>query len=338
MNEPAPSSPAPARVVGLGESLLRLSAPDHQRLEQAGDLRVHVGGAEMNVLIGAAALGVPATWLTRLADNPLGRRVAAHARAHGVVPRVDWDGAARAPLYFVEHGAHPRPSEVLYDRSGTAMARLTPGAFDWEDAVAGAGAAVCSGITCALGDGAAAAVEALFAAARAAGARTAFDVNHRSKLWTWERAVPVLRRLLPSVDVLLAGRQDLLRLLPSPDREQDQVALAHRAIEEFGCATVVLRETTQLTGRRVATAVVAVTPGGEVASPTYEADVVDAFGAGDAAFGVLIASLLTGDDLAAAADKAAWAGAFQHTLPGDACTLRPADVDRRGAPARRILR
>lgn len=61
----------------------------------------------MNALIGAAGLGLPATWLTRLADNPLGRRIAAHARAHGVVPHVDWDGAARAPLYFVEHGAHP---------------------------------------------------------------------------------------------------------------------------------------------------------------------------------------------------------------------------------------
>ncbi|MEO3829707.1 sugar kinase [Actinomadura sp. B10D3] len=343
MNEPAPSRPAspghpPPRVVGLGESLIRLSAPGHERLDQAGDLRVHVGGAEMNVLIGAAGLGLPATWLTRLADNPLGRRVAAHARAHGVVPRVDWDGDARAPLYFVEHGAHPRPSEVLYDRSGTAMTRLAADSFDWKDAVAGAGAVVCSGITCALGAGPAAAAEALFAAARSAGARTAFDVNHRSRLWTWEQAVPVLRRLVPSVDVLLAGHQDLLRLLPSADPDAGQVALAHRAIEEFGCDTVVLRETAQLTGRRVATGVAAVTAGGEVASPTYEADVVDPFGAGDAAFGVLLASLLTGDDLATAVDKAAWAGAFQHTLPGDACTIRPADLARRGAPARRILR
>ncbi|MFD0688045.1 sugar kinase [Actinomadura fibrosa] len=336
MNEPPAT--LPPRVVGLGESLLRLSAPGHERLEQAADLRVHVGGAEMNVLIGAAALGLPATWLTRLADNPLGRRVAAHARAHGVAAHVDWDGAARAPLYFVEHGAHPRPSEVLYDRSATAMTRLTPDTFAWDDAVAGAGAAVCSGITCALGPGPAAAVEALFAAARRAGAHTAFDVNHRAKLWTWEQAVPVLRRLLPSVDLLLAGRQDLLRLLPDASPEETQVALAHRAITEFGCGTVVLRETAQLTGRRVATSVVAVTAGGEVASPTYEADVVDAFGAGDAALGALIASRLTGDDLAAAVDKAAWAGAFQHTLPGDACTMRPADLGRRGAPARRILR
>ncbi|NDU74928.1 sugar kinase [Actinomadura sp. DSM 109109] len=343
MNESAPSRPAaspgpPPRVVGLGESLLRLSAPGHERLEQAGELRVHVGGAEMNALIGAAALGVPATWLTRLADNPLGRRVAAHARAHGVVPHVDWDGDARAPLYFVEHGAHPRPSEVLYDRSGTAMTRLTPDAFDWKDAVAGAGAVVCSGITCALGAGPAAAVEALFAAARATGARTAFDVNHRSRLWTWERAVPVLRRLLPSVDVLLAGREDLLRLLPSADPGQDRVALARRAIEEFGCEAVVLRETARLAGRRVTTGVVAVTAGGESASPAYEAEVVDAFGAGDAALGVLIASRLTGDDLATSVDKAAWAGAFQHTLPGDACTIRPADLRHRGAPVRRILR
>jgi 2-dehydro-3-deoxygluconokinase len=330
--------PAPPEVVGLGESLLRLSPPGHQRLDHATGLDIEVGGAELNALITAAGLGLRATWISRVADNPLGRRVAAHAHAHTVRTHLDWDADARAALYFVEQGVPPRPSEVLYDRSGTAMRRLTPDTFDWKGLTAAAGAVLTSGITCALGAGPAAAVTALLSAGRGNGAVTAFDVNHRAKMWTWEQAVPVLRGVLPHVDVLLASRGDLLRLLPSAREDAGPAALARQAITEFGHEMVVLRATDQLPGRRVAARVTAVTAAEEYASATYEAGVVDAFGAGDAALGVLLAARLAGDDPATTVDKAAWAGAFQHTMPGDACQIRPSDVARRGAEARRILR
>lgn len=325
-----------ALVVGLGESLVRLSPPGYQRLEQAGELEVHVGGAEMNALIGLSALGLTPRWLTRLADNPLGHRIAAHASAHGVEPVVDWDRAARAPLYFVEHGAVPRPSEVLYDRAGTAMAAVDPDTFDWQHELAGAAAALCSGITCALGPGAPGAVRAMFTEARAVGAGTIFDVNHRSRLWSWQQAVPVLRGTVGLVDVLLANEHDLARLL-----ERDGVAatdLARRAIGEFGHDLVVLRETEQVDHREVAVRVTAVTEHSVRTSDSYRAEVVDAFGAGDAAMAALVAGLLSGDGVPDAIDGAAWACAFQHTIPGDSWQVRPADLDRRTDQVRRILR
>jgi 2-dehydro-3-deoxygluconokinase len=325
-----------AGLLGLGESLLRLSTPGHERLGQAQQLNVHVGGAEMNALIAGAAFGVPATWVTRLADNPLGRRIAAHATAHGVRPVVDWDAYARAPLYFVEHGAAPRPSEVLYDREATAMRALTPDTFDWAQLLDGHAAALSGGITCALGDGPARAVRTLFDGARACGARTAFDVNHRSRLWSWEDAAPVLRDVLAGVDVLLASRHDLERLL---DRDGDEpIALARRAIDAFGHAMVVLRDSVGTASGRVEVTVTAVTPDEDSPSATYEADVVDAFGAGDAALGAVLAGLLSGDEVATAIDQAAWACAFQHTTPGDAWHGRPADIAQRELATRRVLR
>jgi 2-dehydro-3-deoxygluconokinase len=307
-------------VLGLGESLLRLSTPGRERLGHAGRLDVHVGGAEMNALIAAAALGLRATWATRLADNPLGRRIGMHAAAHGVEAVVDWDADARAPLYFVEHGADPRPTEVLYDRDGTAMRQLTAGTFDWAELMEGHTAALSGGITCALGDGAAAAVRALFDEARRRGARTAFDVNHRTRMWSWDEAAPVLRDVLPAVDILLASRHDLVGLLDREDEEP--LALARRAIDAFGHTAVVLRDSVASDGRMSVT-VTAVTADAEHTSDPYEADVVDAFGAGD--------------DVETAIDQAAWACAFQHTTPGDAWQGRPADLEQRGL-ARRVLR
>jgi 2-dehydro-3-deoxygluconokinase len=258
--------------------------------------------------------------------------VVAHARAHGVEPLVSWDPEARAALYFVEHGAAPRPTQVLYDRSDSGMARLAGDGFDWDIALDGAAAALTSGITCGLGPGAAAAASGLLAAARARGVRTYFDVNHRARQWTWEQAAPVLRAALGEVDVLLAGAHDLARLL---GEEGDAIALARTAIDRYGHDAVVLRSNAH-DGEHVEVTVTAVTADGALCGRSYTARVVDGFGGGDAALGALVARLLAGDELASAADHAARACALQHTFRGDAWVGRPEDLSLDGD--RRIVR
>ncbi|WP_081686460.1 PfkB family carbohydrate kinase [Candidatus Solirubrobacter pratensis] len=309
-------------VVGLGEAMLRLSAPGNERLEQADELHVEVGGAELNALIAATAWGARGRWLTRLADNPLGRRAAAHARAHGVEPEVQWDAEARAALYFVEHGAPPRPTQVLYDRGDSAMARLDADGFDWALEVESASAALTSGITLGIGPGPAEAARALLAAARSRGVRTFFDVNHRSRQWTWEEAAPVVRGVLGDVDVLLAGAHDLERLL---ERDGEPVGLAQEAIARFGHEAVMLRENVHA-GERVMVTVTAVTPAEVVGGRAHSARVIDGFGGGDAALGALVARLLAGDSIGTAADHAARACAVQHTITGDAWIGRPDEL------------
>ncbi len=326
---------APA-VVGLGEALLRLSAPGHRRLDRVDTLEVDIGGAEMNTLIGVAALGGRATWVTRLPDSPLGRRISGHASAYGVELVVGWNPDARAPLYFVEHGVPPRPSEVLYDRDDTPMRRLAANDFDWPAIVNATDAAYCTGITCALGDGPRAAVAAFLQAARGLGKQTAFDLNYRGKLWSWQQAVACLRELLPDVSILFASAHDLHVLFDSPDA--DPVDLARGVIKEFGPRLVVVRETATVAGCELTSTVTAVTDADVVSGGTYESFMVDAFGAGDAASAAFLTLWLRGETLSEACDAAAWACAFQHTIPGDAWQVRAADLTGRAAPLRRILR
>ena len=85
--------------------------------------------------------------------------------------------------------------------------------------------------------------------------RTFFDVNHRSRQWTWEEAAPVLREALGDVDVLLAGGHDLARLL---DADGEPVELARAAIARYGHDAVVLREN-EHAGEQVIVTVTAVT-------------------------------------------------------------------------------
>src|SRR5947208_15419802 len=102
--------------------MIRLSPPNFCRLEQTHSLDVQVGGAELNTAVGLARLGRRSAWVSRLTDNPLGRLIANHAREAGVsTEHIAWTNEDRVGLYFLEFGAAPRASSVLYDRRGAAI-------------------------------------------------------------------------------------------------------------------------------------------------------------------------------------------------------------------------
>src|SRR5438552_9987408 len=157
-------------VITFGEAMIRLSPPNFRRLEQADRLDVQVGGAELNTAVGLARLGRPSAWVSRLTDNPLGRLIANRAREAGVSSEyVLWTKDDRVGLYFLEFGAAPRASGVLYDRKGAAIAGIQPGMADWKKALEGCRWFHTTGITPALSDSAAAVTKEALVAARAAG-------------------------------------------------------------------------------------------------------------------------------------------------------------------------
>src|SRR5437763_2926668 len=175
----------PFDVVTFGEAMVRLSPPNFRRLEQARSLDVQIGGAELNTAVGLARLGRSAAWVSRLTRNPLGRLIANHAREAGVATEhVVWTDEDRVGVYYLEFGAAPRASSVLYDRKGAAIAAVAPGMIDWSQVFHGARWFHVTGITPALSTGAAAATKEALHAARSAGVTTSVDLNYRVKLWS----------------------------------------------------------------------------------------------------------------------------------------------------------
>src|SRR5437764_5863356 len=172
-------------VVTFGEAMIRLSPPDYRRLEQAHSLDVQVGGAELNTAVGLARLGRKTAWVSRLTDNPLGRLIANRAREAGVSSEhVLFTPDDRVGLYFLEFGAAPRASSVLYDRKGAAIAGVRPGTVEWAKVFQGARWFHVTGITPALSGTAAETTREALQAARQAGVRTSIDLNYRVKLWS----------------------------------------------------------------------------------------------------------------------------------------------------------
>src|SRR5438045_4033856 len=186
-----------AEVITFGEAMLRLAPPNFQRLEQTATLDVQVGGGELNVAVGAPRLGLTSAWVSRLPKNALGRLAAGRVRQAGVdASAIIWADDGRMGLYFVEFGAAPRPSSVLYDRSDSSLSRIQPAEVDWKKVFTTARWFHTSGITPALSEGAAKVTRQALEAARAAGVTVSYDLNYRSKLWTPDRAQAVQEPLM----------------------------------------------------------------------------------------------------------------------------------------------
>lgn len=312
-------------VVTFGEAMIRLATPAHQRLEQATSLEVTVGGAELNVAAGVSRLGLHARWVSRLPDNPLGRMIRNKAREFGVdVSHVTWDKAGRAGLYFLEAGASPRASAVLYDRAGSAISRLVPEEIDWATVLSGASLFHTTGITPALSDAAARAVGDAFRAARAAGVPVSYDLNYRARLWSEEQARAVQEPLMAEVDVLITTEEDTRRVFGITGADYREVA--RKLVDRFGfkVVTITLRGDTSVL-RNTWTAI-ALADGTDYDDRTYEIEVIDRVGGGDAYAAGFLYGWLTGD-VARGVRYGNALSAIQQTIPGDLAWVTPAEVE-----------
>lgn len=282
-----------ADVVTFGEAMIRLAPPGQRRLEQTTTLDVTVGGAELNVATGVSRLGLSAAWVSSLPDNPLGRLVRNEARSFGVdVSHVTWHAAARMGLFFVEYGASPRPSTVLYDRAGSAFTHLPEAAFDWPAILAGGRAFHTTGITPALGAGPAAAVRAALHEARAGGLVTSYDLNYRARLWSPEQARAMQEPLMALVDVLITTEEDAGTVFGITGRDYREVAKQLADRYGFKVVTITLRGDVSVL-RNTWTAI-AYADRAIVDDRTYELELVDRVGGGDAYAAGFLYGLLTG--------------------------------------------
>jgi 2-dehydro-3-deoxygluconokinase len=305
----------PTEVITFGEAMIRLSPPNYRRLEQTASLDVQVGGAELNTAVGVARLGHSSAWVSRLTDNPLGRLIANQAREAGVsTDHVVWTRDDRVGLYFLEFGAAPRASSVLYDRKGAAIAGIKPGMVPWERVFAGVKWFHVTGITPALSGSATETTREALQAARKAGVSTSIDLNYRAKLWSQAEAGRVMTDLMGFCDVLITTEEDTERVFGIKGKDYEEVAALTAKQFPLKSVAITLREN-PLVWKNSWTAI-AWQEGKLYRTRTYEVEIVDRLGAGDSFAAGLIHGLLDGD-LQRGLDYGVAASAIKHSIPGD---------------------
>ncbi len=209
-------------LLALGECMIRLSPPGHQRIELSPVLEIYAGGGEYNVAYALSRYGMRTGWISRLVDNPLGQFIKNHARTSGMdVSEAVWvpyDGVGRADrigLNFTEVGIGVRASVTMYDRGHTAVAHMKAGDVEWKRIFGTRGARWfhTGGIFTALSDSCADVALDSMKAAHDAGTIVSYDLNFRSKLWSSKKAIEVTKKLVPYVDVLIGNEEDFQKVL-----------------------------------------------------------------------------------------------------------------------------
>lgn len=218
------------RIASIGECMVELSP------RPGGLFGLGFGGDTLNTAVYLARLGQPVDYLTALGDDPISARMLAAWAAEGVgvaqVRRV----AGRLPgLYLIE--TDDKGERRFHYWRDLAPARElfagTPPDLAPYDLI------YLSGITLAIyGEAGRVRLFDALDAARARGARIAFDTNYRPRLWPDAAAArAAMEAMLARTDIALPGLDDARAIWGEGD------AAAHRArFRALGPAEVVVKQ------------------------------------------------------------------------------------------------
>lgn len=317
-----------AKIITLGEIMLRLSPSSNSRLVQCQALDVCYGGSESNVAISLAGFGDDAYYVTKVPDNEIGQSAINEIRRFGVKTDYIVRGGNRLGIYFLEPGAAMRPSKVIYDRAGSAIAEANPNDFDFDKIFEGASWFHWTGITTAISDNAAEVVRQALISAKKHNVTISCDINYRKKLWTTEKATQVLRPLMEYVDVFFGNEEVAKQCLGfkidesnfegKTDKEKEKLAFIQMA-KEFNFQYIVTTYRDCYNANHNGLSAMLFDGKNFYESNHYDINpIIDRVGGGDAFASGLIHGLINWkDDIKKTLEFAVAASALKHTVSGD---------------------
>lgn len=252
-------------VVAVGETMIMLVPEGGTSLSESTRFATHIGGAESNVAMNLARLGLTVRWASVMSDDPLGKRVAREIEAAGVdVAAIVWRHSDQTGMYLKDPSAEA--TQVYYYRQGSA-ARLLDESIWLDERLHDARVLHLSGITPALSESARLAVEEAVFRRYTRADKISFDVNYRPALWDVASAAPVLQELADAADIVFVGLDEAHALWGC------RTADAVRAILP-GPACLIVKDGP--VGAH------AFAPEGRIFVPSLSVEVIEPVGAGDA--------------------------------------------------------
>ncbi len=325
------------KVVTFGEIMLKFSPFNYKRFLQATEMNVEYAGAEANVAVSLASYGMNPMFVSKLPDNDFGEAAINSLRHFGVDISKVVRGGERIGIYFVEKGASQRPSRVIYDRKGSAIACAQSSDFNWDEIFDGVDWFHFTGITPALSDSLATICLDACKAAKTKGITVSCDLNYRKKLWSKENANEVMSELCKYVDVCIANEEDTADVFGIMANEVNAVSgkldiasyvkVANRLQERFGFryVAITLRESITASDNNWS----AILDDGDTVyvSTKYPIHIVDRIGGGDSFGAGLIYGLTHFGEPQQALEFAVAASCLKQTIEGDFNMVRICEIE-----------
>ena len=329
-----------AKVVTMGEIMLRFSTPYNEKFIQADEFDVCYGGGEANVAVSLANYGHDAEFVTKVPQNPIGESAVAALRKYNVETKHIARGGERLGIYFLETGAAMRASNVVYDRAHSSISTAVAADFDFDEIFEGADWFHFTGITPAVSDMAAELTEAALKAAKAKGITVSVDLNFRKKLWSSEKAQKIMTNLMQYVDVCIGNEEDAEKVLGfkpgNTDVTSGELELAgykdifEQMVAKFNFKYVIssLRESFSASDNGWSACIYSRDTKEFYHSRKYRiSPIVDRVGGGDSFAGGVICGFVDGKNFKDALEFGVAASALKHTIPGDFNLVSRADVE-----------
>ena len=309
------------KFIAIGELMLRLSPPNYEKLVTTHDFRVNYGGAEANVAVSLANLGVDSTFFTVLPNSDLGKSTINYLKSNDVHTKHIIRSEGRMGLYYLEEGVSVRPSQVIYDRADSAFAEYDYKDVDFEEILKDYDWLHISGITPALSYNCRKMMDMAVKAAKKMGLTVSFDPNWRSTLWSFETARDVLSKYLPYVDVLIGiepihvYREDGTDVKDGLTMDLDRV---FKAIDEQYHMKAIARTVRYVhSGSNNSLKAFYYTNGETYESKTINFEIVDRVGGGDAFSSGLIYALMDNMTPEDTVNFAVASSVMKHAIRGD---------------------
>lgn len=327
-----------AKVVTLGEIMLRLSPPGYQRFAQAANFEINYGGAEANVAASLAQFGHHSSFLSKIPDNAIGDAAISTLKKLGVDCRHIARGGSRLGIYFLENGASVRPSSVVYDRAGSAVTQASPDEFDFDRIFENTDLFHVSGITPVLSEQAGELTLAALKAAKEHGAAVSFDLNYRAKLWTSDirGKQEMLSEMMPYVDICFGNARDAAKCLGYSEGETDFIngdysicvdeEHMQNVLEHYHFTHLITTLRKSISASDNGWSGTVCSRDGFYKGRDYMLHIVDRVGGGDAFALGFLHGILSGMDAGRALDFGLAVAAIKHTIPGDLNYISEAEV------------
>ena len=277
-------------------------------------------------------------FVSKIPNNPIGQACINSMRQYGVDTTKIVRGGDRLGIFYLEKGASQRPSQVIYDRMGSAIQLSNREEFDWDSIFEGAEWFHFTGITPALSDEVAYICEQACQRAKNRDIKISCDLNYRNKLWSKEKAQKVMTKLCKYVDVCIANEEDVSDVF-AISAENTDVALgkididgyrdvARQLYDKFDFEYVAFTLRTSINANENKWSGI-LYDGKEFYIPDeYLIQIVDRVGGGDSFGGALIYSLLNGFDSQKAIDFSVAASCLKHTIEGDYNIITVDEINR----------
>lgn len=329
-----------AKIVTLGEIMLRLTSPFNKRFVQSDSFDVCYAGAEANVAVSLANFGMEAEFVTKVPDSPIGECAVAAVRKYNVITSNIAKGGERLGLYYLEMGSSLRSSNVIYDRANSSISQADTKDFDFDRIFENCSWFHFTGITPALSDKAAKLVEDALICAKKHSIYVSADINYRKKLWSTDKACRVMTPLMKYVDVCIAGPDDAEKILgvkvPREFNAQNgtdsvnYAAMSANLCDKYGFKYVAstMRESYSASDNGWSACIYSDKDKELYHSKQYRIfPIVDRVGGGDSFAAGLICGFSDGKDFKSALEFGVAASALKLTVPGDYNIVSKSEVE-----------